>query len=393
MQNRKQSDACKNFSVLIVSTYPPDRDGIASYTARLEKALKKENIRIRIAAKGRDWKRNSISYISSIIRKSIVSKTNIVHIQLSYSTFGNEYYTGLLPLLLLSLKLLGKRVVITFHDIVRKSHLKNDFLKNHTSGRFLRFKRWALNNFTRVVCLMANKVIVHSEIAKLTLIQDYDVPNKRIQIIPHGIDQILFHSGEDQNENKSHKDKDHQIVSYFGLVRHGKGLEDLVNAWKKLTNLNAYLFIIGGKHPILKDDCYENLTNMVKELGLEASINICGYVPDALLPAYLTESDVFVLPYNEWGDVIASSGALSVLAPYLKPIIATDVPAFVNLKKFGAAVIVKKGDIDGLASAIVEVLKDFRTRSSIVNNLRKWLPESSWSNVAKKTATLYRELV
>lgn len=119
---------------------------------------------------------------------------------------------------------------------------------------------------------------------------------------------------------------------FFGQVRHGKGLEDLVKAWKKTENMNAQLFIIGGKHPALRDNCYENLSVMIKELELEASVRLCGYIPSELLSTYFVESDAFVFPYNEWGDVIASSGALSMVAPYRKPITATDLPAFDDLK-------------------------------------------------------------
>ena len=382
----------KNLSVLMVSTYPPDRDGIASYTIRLENALRGKNIAISLASNGRDWKRNSISYIFSIIRKAIRSKTDIVHTQLSYFTFGNEYYTGLFPVLSVFLKLIGKRVVVTLHDIVPKSNVTNGFLKNHTSPRFLRFKRWALNYYTGIVCWIADRVIVHTELAKNTLAQDYAVRLRKIRVIPHGIDHAFFSAKEDLFEIKSRINNDHRIVSYFGFVRHGKGLEDLVKAWKKVKIESAQLLIIGGKHPLLKDNCYENLVKLIKELGLEESILFSGYVLDDLLPAYLRESDVFVFPYNEWGDVIASSGALSIVAPYLKPIIVTDVPAFSYLKTSGAAVVVKKGDVDGLASAIMDVLTNTQTRSLLVDNLCKWLPESSWSNVAEKTATLYREL-
>jgi glycosyltransferase involved in cell wall biosynthesis len=137
---------------------------------------------------------------------------------------------------------------------------------------------------------------------------------------------------------------------------------------------------------------YEHITGLAVSWGLNSSIRFCGYVPDELLPAYLAESDAFVLPYNEWGDVVASSGALSVLAPYLKPIVATDVPAFHHLGDLGAAVIIKKGDVEGLASAITEVLTDDQTRNVLKSNLRKWLPESSWSVVAKRTAAVYLEL-
>ncbi len=389
---RAQSVANKHgkLSVLMVSTYPPDKDGIASYTARVENALRTEGVTIEIAYNRRDWKRNSLSYVSSIIRKARSSKTDVVHVQLSYFMFGNEYYTGLFPLLMVGLKFLGKRLVITLHDIVPKSNLTTDFLRNYTSPRFSRFKRWALIKYTRMVCSMADKVIVHSEIAQETLTQDYGVPRRKIQIIPHGIDQDPFPMAKTDVKTNCND----PVVSYFGLVRRGKGLEDLVKAWQTvLKKVRAQLLIIGGKHPHLNDSCYESLVGLVRDLGLEAAIRFCGYVPNEALPTYFTASDVFVFPYKEWGDVIASSGALSVVAPYLKPIIATDVPAFADLKKIGAAIIVERGDIDGLASAIVKVLTDGRTKDSLLDRLGEWLSESSWSNVAKKTATLYTELM
>jgi glycosyltransferase involved in cell wall biosynthesis len=275
---------------------------------------------------------------------------------------------------------------------VPKSNVTNGFMKNHTSSRFLRFKRWALNYYTRTVCSIADRVIVHTELAKITLAQDYSVCPKKTHVIPHGIDQTFFSAEDDLFEIKSLINKNQRIVSYFGLVRHGKGLEDLVKAWKKVKVESAQLLIIGGKHPMLDDNCYENLVQLIKELGLEESILFSGYVLDNRLPVYLRESDVFVFPYNEWGDVIASSGALSIVAPYLKPLIVTDVPAFSYLKTSGAAVVVKKGDINGLASAIMEVLTNAQTRSLLVDNLCKWLPQSKWSLVAKMTAELYLEL-
>jgi glycosyltransferase involved in cell wall biosynthesis len=392
MKHENKAQTPSKFSILMVSTYPPNRDGIASYTFRLENALRKENVTIKIAASGRDWKKNSLTYIFSIMRLAITSRTNIVHFQLSYFTFGNEYYTGLFPFLSVSLKLIGKKVVITFHDIVQRSQVKDTFLKNHTSSRFLSYKRLALNYYTKIVCSISDRIIVHSEIARKVLTQDYIVPQQRITVIPHGIDQTTFLPSEKRLQNKFLQPQDRLIVTYFGLVKHGKGLEDLIKAWEKVKGVNAQLLIIGDKHPTQKDDYYKNLTNSVRESGLESSVHFCGYVPEDILPTYFVESDAFVLPYNEWGDVIASSGALSVVAPYLKPIIVTDVPAFQDLKKRKAALIVKKGDIDGLASAIIKALTDVATRNSLEVNLNNWLPESSWSVVGKMTSKLYKEI-
>jgi glycosyltransferase involved in cell wall biosynthesis len=391
LKHEKNARIPSKISILMVSTYPPNRDGIASYTFRLENALKKENVAIRIAASGRDWKKNSFKYIFSILRLAIISRTKIVHFQLSYFTFGNEYYTGLFPFLSISLKVIGKKTVITFHDIVLRSQVKDTFLKNHTGSRFLSYKRLALNYYTKIVCSISDRIIVHSEIARKVLTQDYAVPQKRITIIPHGIDQVSVSNIKKRLENKFPQSQDLRIVTYFGLVKPGKGLENLIVAWKKVKGLNAQLLIIGDKHPAQKDNYYEDLTKFVRDSGLDCSIHFCGYVPEDILPTYFVKSDAFVLPYNEWGDVIASSGALSVVAPYLKPIIVTDVPAFQQLKRQKAALIVKKGDIDGLASAIIKVLTDVGIRNSLENNLKNWLPELSWAVVGKMTSKLYKE--
>jgi len=381
-------------TVLMVSTYPPDTDGIASYTARLKNALQKQSILIRIAANGSDWKRNSPFYIYNIMQKAMKSKTDIVHVQLSYFTFGNEYYTGFFPLLVISLKLWGKKVVVTLHDVVPKSNLTRDFLKRYTSPRFLIFKRLAFIGWTNITCSIADRVIVHSDVAKKVLIRDYGIPQRKIHVIPHGIDQASSSLIKNCLKTNSLKDEDDPIISYFGLVRHGKGLEDLIKSWQIVSKrVNAQLWIIGGKHPHLQDNCYEECLNLVRKLGLESSVRFFGYVPSEELPAYFIMTDVFVFPYKEWGDVIASSGALSVVAPYLKPIIATDVPAFADLKSKRAALIVKRGDINGLASAIIKVLTDAQVSDSLIDNLGKWLLELSWSNVAKKTAALYRRLL
>jgi glycosyltransferase involved in cell wall biosynthesis len=393
MEQKPQIHTPSKLSVLMVSTYPPDKDGIASYTARLEKALKKENVQIAVAANGRDWKRNSPTYIFSIIRKAITSNAGIVHVQLSYFMFGNEYFTGLFPVLSAGLKLLGKKVVVTFHDVVQRSVVKDKFLKSHTGDRLLSLKRWAMACYTWAACAIADRVVVHSETAKNVLAQDYGVAQNRIQVIPHGIDQSTVHAKADFHGGGSARDPDRRIVSYFGLVKQGKGLEDLVKAWRKVQDANVQLLIIGGKHPTIRDDCYETLTSLVKEWKMGTSIRFCGYVPDERLPAYFAESEAFVFPYNEWGDVIASSGALSFVAPYLKPIVATDVPAFHHLKDMGAAVIVQRGDVDGLASAIIEVLNDVQTRNTLKAKLQKWLPESSWTVVARRTTELYARLV
>lgn len=378
-------------SVLIVSTYPPDRDGIAYYTQRLVKSFEDEKITINLAKNNQDWKRNSIIFGLSIVKKAIKSLSAIVHIQFSYFMFGNELVSGLFPLMIIGLKIARKKIVITIHDIIEKSKITDDTINKYSKSVFPFLNKIAIEYYTRTVCLLADKIIVHSEIAKKTLRQDYEVPSKKIKIIPHGIDQK---PSIEKNNNKfliRLQKKNFKIITFFGFVRKGKGLEDLIDSWKRIDK-KVKLLIVGGKHPTKDENYYQQIRQLIKDSNLENQILLCGYVPEEMLPNYFNVSNAFIFPYNGWGEVIASSGALSVVAPYMKPIIATDVPAFEELKKNNSAIIIKKGDSEALSESIKLILTDNELRKSIVSNFRDWAYKSNWSSIAKKTMSIYKEI-
>ena len=370
-------------SNLMVSTYPPDRDGIASYTRRLVEALSKLRISVRVLSNGGEWKRDSLSYVPSLFRKIGSSAVTLVHFQLSYFMFGNEYYTGLFPLLLLGLKVMKKKMIVTFHDVVPLANLTNEFMKGYTNPRFLTLKRWALIMFTKFVCSLADTVIVHDNLARIVLAKDYGITPEKLAVIPHGIDRNCYPS---KQEVCFHE----RTITYFGLVRKGKGLENLVRAWPMVREkIDATLLIIGGRHPHLEDDCYERVVALIEDLRLDSSVRLCGYVPSELLPSYFMNTSAFVFPFDEWGDVVASSGALSVVAPYGKPLVVTEVPAFFCLKRDKAALFVNRGLLQELASAIITVLEDGSAARKLQEGLNRWLSRSGWEVTARKHKQLY----
>lgn len=372
--------------VLMVSSYPPSTDGIASYTSRLVRALHLERLAlVTLARKEQEWKPNSLTYIVAILRRAICTNVDIVHIQTSYFMFGNEYYTALLPILILGLRLFRKICIVTVHDVVPRQNLTIDFLKNYTREHYLALKRLAFIAYTSLVCNLSNMVVVHQEIASDVLVMQYYTPKTKIKVIPHGI------NGKCPGLEK---ENDGLMVAYFGLIRHGKGLEDLIKAWSIVRGkLDALLQIIGGKHPYLEDDCYEKLVRLIKKLELNSSVVFRGFVPSKELPKYFANTDVFVFPYNEWGDVIASSGALSMVVPFRKPMVATDIPAFDILKRSKTAYIVSRGDIYSLSNAIIRALTDIQMNNRLIKRIDELLLQSNWSSVARKTSLLYRSLL
>lgn len=372
--------------VLMVSSYPPATDGIASYTLRLVQALRGGRFAcVKLARKEQEWKPDSLTYVVAIIRKAIRADVDIVHIQASYFMFGNEYYTGLLPFLILGLRVLRKFCIVTVHDVVPRQNLTTNFLSGYTKPRFLALKRLAFIVYTSLVGQMSHIVVVHQKLASDVLVTQYRVPKTKVKVVPHGIDDKCL---------KLKKKDNRLVVTYFGLIRHGKGLEDLIKAWSIVrAKLDATLQIIGGKHPYLDDDCYEKLVRLVKKLRMNSSVTFRGFVPSKDLPKYFVNTNTFVFPYNEWGDVIASSGALSMVVPFRKPMVVTDIPAFDILKRSKTAYVVSRGNIYSLSNAIIRALTDSQMKSRLDERLDKMLLQSSWSSVAEKTSSLYQSLL
>ncbi len=121
-----------------------------------------------------------------------------------------------------------------------------------------------------------------------------------------------------EREKLGYEEKD-LVLLFFGYVRKYKGLDILIQSFKKIhdRNKNARLLIVG--------EFYQDPTNyheLVKETGKEECIKIINkFVPNEDVGKYYHASDLVVLPYRS----ATQSAVLNVAYSFLKPVIVTRV--------------------------------------------------------------------
>ena len=390
-----------------VSAYPPATCGIAGYAFRLVKELSKSNSVVVFAdvsghssnpdnANGmlilRIWKRGFL-FLPTIFWHVIREKVDIVHIQHEYLLYGRPYSSGLFPVLPFLLRLLGKKVIITMHSVVPRSSLRPAFFERYgIGGKFATLKKLATIGVTKLIGLFANKVIVHSELAMKTLVEEYRIKENKIRVISHGFDNL--------NSDRSIASEQTQefTITYFGFVRPGKGIEYVIKAMPQVLEVypNVKLMIVGSYHPYLTPEGIRylaRLEELVNELNLSGKVLLTRrFIHDDELPSYFSTTDVFVMPYTE-GDIIGASGVLSKIACYGKPIVATNIPRFADVINGKHCLAVPVRSEGAIAGAIIKLLSGPSPAQSLGQQLRELCKKNSWREIAKRTLDLYIELL
>jgi glycosyltransferase involved in cell wall biosynthesis len=119
----------------------------------------------------------------------------------------------------------------------------------------------------------STKAIVMAEKGREFLRSIYDVPARKIKVIPHGIPDFPFLESHHARAKLGFSGK--TIILTFGLLSPGKGIETVIGAMPGIIKScpNAVYVILGATHPNLvrhQGEAYrESLATRVRELGIE----------------------------------------------------------------------------------------------------------------------------
>lgn len=117
------------------------------------------------------------------------------------------------------------------------------------------------------------------------------------------------------NEFIGHKEK---VVSYFGSVYPGKGIEKLLRVWKMLGDQDSvYKFKIigdvGTEETNHFSEYHRQVWKWIEQYGLHDKIEVTGYLSDEKVSEEISKSYVAVLPYED-GLTLRRGSFLAYLA-------------------------------------------------------------------------------
>lgn len=313
-----------------------------------------------------------------LIRYSATAKPKIFHI-----LWNNKFQLFDRTLLMLYYKLLGKKIVLTAHNVDAGRRDLEDSLLNCLT--------------LRVQYGLADHIFVHTKKMKHELLERFHVGKSAVTIIPYGInnavpDTELTAAAAKQRLGIRYGEK---TVLFFGAIKPYKGLEYLVAAFQKIATVQGnYRLIIAGER---KKGSEEYLSKIQQAIGRDSSreqvIQKIEFIPDAETELYFKAADVAVLPYTE----IFQSGILFLAYRFGLPVIATDVGSFgEDIIEGRTGFVCKPCDPDDLGAAIQRYFDSdlFRELERRRQEIRDYvLSRHSWEVVGDLTRNVYSGLL
>jgi glycosyltransferase involved in cell wall biosynthesis len=316
-------------------------------------------------------------YYARLIRYAMNAKPRVFHI-----LWNNKFEYFDRTLLLLYYKLLGKRIVLTAHNINAGKRDSNDSC----------FNRLTLTAQYRFV----DHIFVHTEKMKSELVEDFGVWAQKVTVIPFGINNAVPDTDitSAQAKHKLGIRDSERTILFFGNIGPYKGVHFLIAAFQQIVIRNAvYRLIIAGKPRAGGDKYLRDIQQAISRDGYGARvIQKIGYVPDEETEWYFKAADVLVLPYTE----VSQSGVLFLGYSFGLPVIAADVGSLEEeIVEGKTGFLCKPCDPVDLAQTIEAYFESdlFKGLSARRQEIRTYATtRHSWDLVAEMTREVYEKV-
>jgi glycogen synthase len=271
-----------------------------------------------------------------------------------------------------------KPLLVTMHstEIGRREglHTLTEKMINETEA-WLTYEAW------RVVCC-SDYMVQHVKWA-------FGLPNDKLAMVPNGVNPRLYDGLEKQdlrNFRLKYALPQEKIVLYVGRLVYEKGIHILINAVPKiLAKTDAKFVIVGSGY------MQEQLSNIVKSMGLEHKVLFTGFVDEENLLKLQKVADVSVVPslFEPFGIV-----ALEAMAAK-SPVVVSDTGGLGEIVEHDmTGVKVYPNNTDSLAWGITKILTDTNySRKLRENAYKKILEKYDWDKIALQTRHMYEAVL
>ena len=365
--------------IALIGDYLPRKCGIATYTYDLRQALATaypgtevfvvpvtdipegyeypSEVRFEIQEQELDGYRRAADYLN-------FNDIDIVCLQHEYGIFGGPAGRYILTLL----RDVHAPVVSTLHTVLEEP---NDD------------QRSVLQQITE----LSARLIVMTERGRRMLREIYDVPDQKIDVIPHGIPDMPFvdpnfYKDQFQVEGK-------HVLLTFGLLSPNKGIEYALRAMPRILEHfpDTVYIVLGATHPNLvreQGEAYRlMLQRLAEDLGVQRNVLFYNRFVDLKeLTEFIGAADIYLTPYLNRAQI--TSGTLAYSFGCGKAVISTPYWHAEELLADGRGILIPPGDSDRIAEAVMDLLGDEPKRHAMRKRAYLLGRDMVWSTVGGK---------
>jgi glycosyltransferase involved in cell wall biosynthesis len=318
-----------------------------------------------------------LAYYGRLLGYAATARPKVFHI-----LWNNKFEVFDRTVLMLFYKMLGKKIVLTAHNVNAGARDANDSWLNRATLKF-QYRR-------------CDHIFLHTEKMKAELVGGFGIPETKASVIPFGInstvpDTALTPAAARQRLGLGESEK---VLLFFGNIAPYKGVEFLVDAFIAVAQgAGNYRLIIAGR-PKGSEAYWAGVLEKINASPVRDRISLrIEFVPDEETEVYFKAADVLVLPYTH----IFQSGVLFLGYNFGLPVIAADVGSLKDeIVEGRTGFIFKPRDAADLARVIENYFAGdlFARLKTSRQSIREFANERySWSKVARLTMEVYARLM
>jgi glycosyltransferase involved in cell wall biosynthesis len=359
----------------LVSTYPPTRCGIATFSASLVDSLSEVAPNVETSVVRLVEHRPAVSPVgdstieidpnspvSLRAAARVLNRGDAALIQHEYGIFGHDEGMAVLDLL----RLVDVPKVAVLHTVLRRPSLR---------------QRQIVEGIGR-----QSRLVVLCETARSVLEEAYGIPGDEVDVIHHGCHWTPQPHGAPSG----------RLITW-GLLGPGKGLERSIESVGHLRDMgiDASYRIVGRTHPeVVRREGFayrRRLESLVGRLGLGQHVEFVDrYLGDSELSQIVAGSDLVVVPYDNTEQV--SSGVITEALGIGRPVVATRFPYAVEMLGDGAGIAVAH-DSEAMAEAIASLIQDEDGYRNAAEAAARMSGNLQWTTVAERYVGLLHGMV
>jgi D-inositol-3-phosphate glycosyltransferase len=316
-------------------------------------------------------------YYGRLVRYAWSAKPRVFHI-----LWNNKFDAVDRTLLMVYYRLLGKRIVLTAHNVNAGERDSTDSVVNRLT--------------LKCQYRLSDHVFVHTNAMKAALVAGFGVQPSAVTVIPFGINNAVPHTSMTRDDARRRLGiaSSEKTILFFGNIAPYKGLEYLVAAFRQVSaEREGYRLIVAGRPKKDFEGYWESIKTTIDDAIGKGRITLrIEFVPDDETEVYFKAADVLALPYTK----IFQSGVLFLGYSFGLPVLAADVGSLKEEIVEGTSGFVFPAEEPAALAQAIEtyfssdLFKDLVNRRQHIQGYAN--ARYSWQAVADRTQTVYAAL-
>jgi glycosyltransferase involved in cell wall biosynthesis len=249
---------------------------------------------------------------------------------------------------------------------------------------------WRWKQMEKFCVQGAYRVITVVEEARQHYFTDCGIPAEKVTVVMNTEDLNYFYSLTIE-EDIVKKYQLYFAISYIGGFGWHRGIQTAISAMPQILSTipEARFIVVGSGNNEIE------LKELTRREGVEQAVEFTGRQPFALVPSYISASEVCLIPHIASGhtDSTIPHKIFQCMAMGKPVVVSSAKPLERIVKETGAGLVYSSGDAEALAEAVIKIYRDNELATKLGEAGKKAVAQKyNWEAEAKKLISLYQGL-